>query len=121
MNLKLKDFRQGRGMNQREFAKALGKSFRTIQMWERGESFPNAEMIWKMCEFFGTDPNTLLGWYDEHPRSDAGLSKSESIVISDYREATPEGRRDIEKYARERRDLAEISRQDGESYREMAV
>lgn len=121
MNLKLRDFRQSRGMNQRDFAKALGKSFRTIQMWERGESFPNAEMIWKMCEFFGTDPNTFMGWYDAHPREDASLSKSEAMVISDYRESTPDGRRDIEKYARERRDLADLSRQDGESYEEVAV
>lgn len=121
MNIKLREYRESISLTQADLADLVGKSFRTIQSWERGESYPNAESIWKLCKVFSTDPNTLLGWYDEHPRSDAGLSRSEAIVISDYREATPEGRRDIEKYARERRDLAEISRQDGESCREMAV
>lgn len=122
MNIKLRQLRDERGISQRDFAKAIGKSFRAVQMWERGESYPNAEMIWRMCEFFGTDPNTFMGWYDEHPsESPPALTRSESLVVSDYRESTPEGRREIEKYARERRDLASISRQDGASYEEGAA
>ena len=79
-------------------------------------------MIWRMCEYFGTDPNTFMGWYDEHPaESSTGLTRSESLIVSDYRESTPEGRREIEKYARERRDLAALSREDGESCEADAV
>ena len=119
MNIKLRQLRDARGISQRDFAKIIGKSFRAVQMWERGDSFPNAEMIWRMCEYFGTDPNTFMGWYDEHPaESSPGLTRSESLIVSDYRESTPEGRREIEKYARERRDLADISRQDGGSCEE---
>lgn len=90
-------------------------------MWERGESFPNAQMIWRMCEYFGTDPNTFMGWYDEHPREAMSLTKSESALVSAYRESTTDGRRDIEKYACDKRKLAELSRQDGEFYEEVAL
>lgn len=121
MNLKLRDFRQSRGMNQRDFAKALGKSFRTIQMWERGESFPNAEMVWKMCEFFGTDPNTFMGWYDAHPREDANLSKVESVLISDFRQCTPERKRKAADAVRDQRSLSQEQEAAGESYEEVAV
>lgn len=121
MNIRLREFREASGQSQREFAKTIGRSFRTIQMWECGDSYPNAEMIWRMCEYFGTDPNTFMGWYDEHPRENADLTKSEAIVISDYRESTPEGRRDIEKYASDKRKLAGLSRQVGESYEGVAV
>lgn len=121
MNLKLREYRENAGLTQEQLGDVLDKSFSTIKSWEAGKSFPNAKMIWRLCEFFGTDPNTFMGWYDAHPREDTSLSKSEAIVISDYRESTPDGRRDIEKYARERRDLADLSRQDGESYEEVAV
>lgn len=68
-------------------------------------------MMWRMCEFFDTDPNTFMGWYDEYPaESPPALTRSESLMVPDYRESTPEGRREIEKYARERRELASISR-----------
>lgn len=60
MNIHLREFREASGQSQREFAKTIGKSFRTIQMWECGDSYPNAEMIWRMCEYFGTDPNTFM-------------------------------------------------------------
>ena len=121
MKLRLAEYRDRSRLTQSQVAEIAGVSPKTEWNWEQGKSFPNAFQLWEMCIAFNCSPNDLLGWYDEHPRSDAGLSKSEAIVISDYREATPEGRRDIEKYARERRDLAEISRQDGGSCREMAV
>lgn len=101
MNLKLKQMRVDRGMSQREFAKDFGKSFRTIQMWENGESYPNAEALWRMCEYFGTDPNTFLGWYDEHPREDAQpLSPAESELVSLHRQSTPEWRHNLIQNAR---------------------
>ena len=93
MNFKLKKMRAERGFSQREFAKTIGKSFRTVQMWENGESYPNAEMLWRLCEFFDTDPNTMLGWHDEHPReSPPDLTRDERELVGCYRDAT-EGRK----------------------------
>lgn len=68
MNLKIREFRDGMGLTQRQFAKSIKKSVGTVQSWEAGDSYPNAEAICVMCELFGTDPNTLLGWYDDHPQ-----------------------------------------------------
>lgn len=67
MNLRIKERRELAGMTQRELAQKVGKSFRTIQSWERCESYPNAEYVMVLSKIFGTDPNDLLGWYDEHP------------------------------------------------------
>lgn len=101
MNLKLKQMRTERGLSQREFARDFGKSFRTIQMWENGESYPNAEYLWKLCEYFDTDPNTFLGWYDEHPRhEETPLSSDEQELISLHRQSTPEWRHNLIQNAR---------------------
>ena len=102
MNLKIRQFRESMGLSQRDLAKGIQKSFRTIQMWERGESFPNAAYIWKLCEFFGTDPNTFLGWYDDHPRQDAApLESDEAEIVGYYRESTPERKHSLMMTARD--------------------
>lgn len=67
MNLRLKERRESLGLTQQELAKKVGKSFRTIQSWERGESYPNAEFVIVLCKIFDIDPNELLGWYIDHP------------------------------------------------------
>lgn len=101
MNLKLRHYRESAGLTQRQLAEKIGKSFRTVQQWEWGDTYPNAEMIWKLCEFFGTDPNDLMGWYDEHPRSeDAGLADDEREVVDCYRAAAPQWRTNIAMTAR---------------------
>ena len=40
MNLRLRERREALGLNQKELAQKVGKSFRTIQSWEREESYP---------------------------------------------------------------------------------
>ncbi len=93
MNFKLGEYRESRGLTQKELARLIGKSIGTIQSWEYGDSYPNAEMLWRLCEFFNTDPNTMLGWYDEHPReSPPDLTRDERELVGCYREAT-EGRK----------------------------
>lgn len=101
MNLNIRKYRESMGITQLELAKEIGKSFRTIQSWERGESYPNAEYLWKLCEYFDTDPNTFLGWYDEHPRQeDPPLTKEERELISLHRQSTPEWRHNLIQNAR---------------------
>lgn len=102
MNFDLRKYRDSFGLTQQELAKQIGKSFRTIQSWERGESYPNAEMLWKLCEFFGTDPNTMLGWCDEHTRDEAPpLRPDETEIVGYYRESTPERKRSLMMTARD--------------------
>ena len=121
MNLKLREYRENAGLTQDQLGDVLGKSFSTIKSREAGKSFPNAEMIWKMCEFFGTDPNTFMGWYDTHPREDSNLSKVESVLISDFRQCTPERRRTAADAVRDQRQLSQGLESAGESYEEVAV
>lgn len=97
MKLKLSELREQRGLTQSEFAAMIGVSAKTEWNWEKGTSAPNAEMIWRMCEYFDTDPNTFMGWYDEHPEdmpksAPPGLSDDEAVVVESYRSLTP-GRR----------------------------
>lgn len=96
MKLEIRTRREDMGMTQSELAKKIGKSFRTVQSWERDESYPNAEMVWALCEVFGCTPNDLLGWYDEHPREDAPqLARDEAALLADYRSCTPEWKRNV--------------------------
>lgn len=88
MNLKLRKCREEMGLTQRQFAKKIGKSVGTIQAWEGGLSYPNAEAIWDMCVLFGTDPSEFVGWWDEHPRTTeqtSGLTREESLLVGKYR------------------------------------
>lgn len=101
MNLKIRHYREGKGLNQKQLGKLIGKSIGTIQSWEGGASYPNAEAIWAMCELFGIDPNELLGWYDEHPAAESpGLSAEEDEIVGCYRESTPQWRTNIAMTAR---------------------
>lgn len=93
MKLKVKEYRKQSGMTQQELGKALGKSFRTIQSWESGLSYPNAEAIWDMCEMFHCTPCDMLGWWDDHERpADPALSPSEDEVLALYRASSPDRR-----------------------------
>lgn len=97
MNVRIKELREAAGLTQNGMAEAIGKSTRAVQTWERGEKYPNAEAIWAMCELFGCDPNTLLGWYDEHPRaSSPSLTPHEARTLSKYRQLTPSRQEAVE-------------------------
>lgn len=97
MDLKIRERREALGLTQTELAKKVGKSFRTIQSWERGESYPNAEYVAVLCDVFDTDPNDLLGWYIDHPRASPQplrLDPEHEALLTNYDRCTPE-RRDI--------------------------
>lgn len=93
MDLRIKERREALGLTQTELAKKVGKSFRTIQSWERGESYPNAEYVSVLCNVFDTDPNSLLDWYSTHPRTAATNGAPDTQrLLSAYDELSEEGR-----------------------------
>ncbi len=97
MDLKIRERREALGLTQTELAKKVGKSFRTIQSWERGESYPNAEYVAVLCNVFNVDPNELLGWYIDHPRArpqPQRLDPEHEALLSNYDRCTSE-RRDM--------------------------
>lgn len=105
MDLKIRERREALGLTQTELAKMVGKSFRTIQSWERGESYPNAEYVAVLCDVFGTDPNDLCDWYATHPRErprQARLDPEREALLANYDQCTPERRERILMDAREK-------------------
>ena len=94
---RIKEFRENTGYTQKELAKLIGKSHVTVQSYEKGTSFPNADTLLKMCDVYDTDPNDLLGWYIDHPLdrpAAARLDPEHEALLTNYDRCTPE-RRDI--------------------------
>lgn len=92
----IRAFRENAGISQTELGKRISKSLRTIQSWESGTSYPNAEALCELCDLFGTDPNTMLGWYDDHPKIESTpLKPDEADMLDNYRSCTPEWRKTV--------------------------
>lgn len=53
--------RRESNLSQETFAERLGVSFQTISKWERGECYPDIEMLPKIANFFGITIDTLMG------------------------------------------------------------
>lgn len=58
-NIKRK--RLERNLTQEEMALHLGISFQSISKWERGEGYPDIEMLPNIAEYFGISVDELLG------------------------------------------------------------
>lgn len=96
MKLMIRAFRENAGISQTELGKRISKSLRTIKSWESGTSYPNAEALCELCDLFGTDPNTMLGWYDDHPKIESTpLKPDEADMLDNYRSCTPEWRKTV--------------------------
>lgn len=97
MRLRVKELREQCELSQSALAKLLGKSLRTVQAWEMGESFPKANEICMCAEIFGTDPNDVLGWYDDHDRPITGSTQdpNEAELVRNYRDCTPDRKRSL--------------------------
>lgn len=52
--LTLKSLRINAGLGQKEAAKALDISNKTLSNWENGKSFPSQPMIEKICSLYNT-------------------------------------------------------------------
>ena len=58
----IKTFRLLSGMTQRQLAQILECSPSTLCNWENGNACPPGDSIYKLCEVFKTNPNTLFGF-----------------------------------------------------------
>jgi transcriptional regulator with XRE-family HTH domain len=58
----LVSLRKAKGMNQKEFAQALGISPTRLNYWEKGKSLP--DLIWakRMADVLGVSISRLMGW-----------------------------------------------------------
>lgn len=108
MNLRIREVRKNLHMSQTELADATGTSLRTVGSWERSESLPNVEQLWKCAKALNTDPNDLLGWYEEHPEDrPAAPAGAEGELIACYRQSTEKRRSKILETARDQAELSQ--------------
>lgn len=62
--------RKQKGMTQAELAEKLCYSNKSISKWERADSLPDAEMLYKIAEFFGVDVNYLFKEHEYNKMND---------------------------------------------------
>lgn len=48
----LKRFREEKGLSQTDLSKVIGKAKTTISTWERGESLPDAAMLYRLARLY---------------------------------------------------------------------
>ncbi len=58
---RIKDLRKDLKISQTELAVLCGVQQSCVSKWERGETFPDAEMIIKLCEVLNASADYLLG------------------------------------------------------------
>lgn len=82
--------RQGAGMTQAELGAKLNYSDKTVSKWERGESIPDAYVLLRLAEIYGTTVDALLSgeepWKDpvqkEREAEQAAAPKFSSKVVT---------------------------------------
>lgn len=93
MEIAIKKLRKQKRMSQTDLAESVGVNLRTVGAWERGETIPNALQVWACAVALGTDPNEVLGWYEEHPRaSSAPPDDAHRQILDAYDSLSEEGR-----------------------------
>nr|DAG34427.1 MAG TPA: hypothetical protein [Bacteriophage sp.] len=108
MNLKLKQARKENGYSQADLADALNVDIKTVGNWERGKTLPDIEQLWKCAKVLHTDPNDLLGWYEEHPEDKpTAPAGAEGELITCYRQSTAKRRSKILETARDQAELSQ--------------
>lgn len=108
MNLKLKQARKENGYSQADLADALNVDIKTVGNWERGKTLPDIEQLWKCAKVLHTDPNDLLGWYEEHPEDKpTAPAGAEGELIVCYRKSTEKRRSKILETARDQAELSQ--------------
>ena len=83
-NERLKQLRQEADLSQAEFAKQIGTSKSSVNMYERGEREPGLEMLENIADLFNVDMDYLLG-----------KSQTANMALSNKEKSTPQTERDV--------------------------
>lgn len=89
----LKLCREERGYSRPALAELLGVSSSAISNYENGLSFPKEDVMLRLFDCLGTDPNTLFR--DSFRSGKGGLSASERRLIERYRSLSPLGKESV--------------------------
>lgn len=70
---RLKSLRNRKGLSQAEFAKQIGVSKSSVNMYERGEREPNFETLETIADYFNVDLDYLMGKSEIENRARAAI------------------------------------------------
>ena len=99
----IKRLRAGKGLTQEQLSVSLGVSCAAVSKWERGESYPDMELIFPLAHLFGVSTDELLG-YDREKIADEIRAITEeywSLYRKDNAAAVELMRRAHERYPNE--------------------
>ena len=87
LNENIKKLRLARGLNQVEFAKAMGVSKQCVSNWENDNVMPSIEMLVKIADFFNVTTDYVLGRNEKTYIDVSGLTDEQishiSLIVSD--------------------------------------
>ena len=87
LNERVKQLRVARGINQVEFAKALGVSKQCVSNWENDNVMPSVEMLCKIADYFLVSTDYLLGRASDRLINVSELTEDEishvALIVSD--------------------------------------
>lgn len=63
--LRIKQFRESKGLTQEKFAECLGVSESTVKKWERGENLISVDSLFRLNDLWGVSADFIL--YGEYP------------------------------------------------------
>lgn len=90
LNENIKKLRVARGLNQVEFAKALGVTKQCVSNWENDNVVPSIEMLEKIADFFSIGTDFLLGRDGRATLDVSALTETQishiSMIIKDFEE-----------------------------------
>ena len=66
----LKKQRKLRELTQEQLADILGVSFQSVSKWERGEGYPDIELLPTIAEYFGITTDELMGMKEIRDNAD---------------------------------------------------
>ena len=78
----LRQLRKKAGLSQDALAEKLPVSRQTVSSWERGNSFPDLDMLVHISHALATDPNELLYPNRKHKSSSVSLSAGSQGYVS---------------------------------------
>ncbi len=91
LNENIRRLRLLRGINQVEFAKALGVTKQCVSNWENDNVLPSIEMLIRIADFFGVSTDSILGRASEKIIDATGLLDEQAahirLLIGDMRKA----------------------------------
>ncbi|MDE6020886.1 MAG: helix-turn-helix domain-containing protein [Ruminococcus sp.] len=81
IGIRIRKYRELRGLSQKELADLIGVSNSRVSNWEQGINRPNADIISDLCKALDVSPSELL----DIQMSTDNLNEQERKLISAYR------------------------------------